>query len=387
MDVRSKAPTRTTKATRTVAPRKVAASSPLVGAVGVPAHKQTQAREPTRRVDDGGAVRLAGGLAPALLGRALDAAAATLTAVRSRKEPANASELVDAYAGIGRSVAVAQAVLLSSLDALDAKTGGGVAKPSAPFEHLRARAFAMLREAGVAFDALEGAFANIVHGGNGWARQPVERAADRGDGRPLYAYRNTFKKNAPLGDVEQRAEYATRVDNFARSGGKFEDIIVADRATFAELEGYVAYDYVLVESGTLRLFATNDLDPNAPKPGHSLLAEGSATYTATNALLAGELWVLKDSAGDVEAVLLANNSGHFKPEYRDLANALPHLAALGIPADKVVLFGGPNNLPSMFAEIEERCGLAGLAARLPTEPHLLLEELATSTKSVLSVRL
>jgi hypothetical protein len=248
------------------------------------------------------------------------------------------------------------------------------------------RAFQLLRDVGAAFAALEPSFARIVHGGGGWPRQPIERTKDRGDGRPLFVYANTFKKPTPLSVEEQTREYASRVEKFEQSGGTFESIIIASKDTFATLPHLQPYDYVLNEDGTLRMFPTNDLDEGLPKPGHSLLAEGNATYTGKNALLAGELWVVKDSAGDVEAVLIANNSGHFKPEYDDLANSLPWLEKLGIPREKVVLFGGPNNLPSMFAEMEERCGLKDLAARLPAPPDVVLEELAT-VKSSLSVRL
>lgn len=351
----------------------------------VAAGRGAQVAAPNRGLD-ADRKQLGGGLAPALLGRTINDAAALLSEVRARQEPTTAPELVDVYATIGSATATAEAVLLAALDALDANIGGGRAQPAAPFAHLRARALAMLREAGVAFAALEGAFTKIVHGSVGWARQPVERDADRGDGRPLFVYRNTFKKNAPLSDVAQRAEYRSRVDKFDKQGGRFEDIIVADRSTFAKLECLVPYDYVLSEDGTLRLFPTLDTDADAAKPGHSLLAEGGRVYTARCALLAGELWVIKDSAGDVEGVLVANNSGHFKPEFADLANALPHLAALGIEADKVVLFGGPNNLPSMFAEMEQRCGLKDLNARLPPAPSSILEALAAKKTSALAVR-
>lgn len=331
-------------------------------------------------------VTLRGGLAPSVLGRALDGAGAALEALRARAAPTNASELVDVYAGIGRATSTAQAVLRSALDALDAQTGGGVAKPATPFEHVKARAFQLLRDVGAAFAALEPSFGRIVHGGGGWPRQPVQRSADRGDGRPLFVYANTFKKPGPLSLDEQKREYAARVEKFAQVGGTFESIITATKDTFATLPHLQPYDYVLNEDGTLRMFPTNDLDEGAPKPGHSLLAEGNATYTGKNALLAGELWVVKDSAGDVEAVLIANNSGHFKPEYGDLANSLPWLEKLGVPREKVVLFGGPNNLPSMFAEMEERCGLTGLASRLPAPPDVVLDELAVK-KSALSIRL
>lgn len=335
-------------------------------------------------------VLLAVGSSALPLVRALDVARRELDAVRAKATPTTPSELVDHYAAIGRATATAQAALRGALDALDALDAHGAhgahGSHGAPFEHVKARAFELLRDAGAAFAALEPSFGPIVHGGSGWPRQPVERKADRGDGRPLFAYKNTFKKPTPISVDEQRREYDARVAKFTSTGGKFEDIIVATSSTFARLDHLQPYDYVLNEDGTLRLFPTNDLDDNAPKPGHSLLAEGGPNYTGKNALLAGEIWVLKDSAGDVEAVLVANNSGHFKPEYPDLANAIPHLARLGIPPEKVVLFGGPNNLPSMFAEMEERCGLTNLAARLPPPPDAILDELQ-ATKSVLSVRL
>ncbi len=328
---------------------------------------------------------LGGGLQPAVLGKALDRAAASLAEVRSRETPTTGPALAEAYVALGNAVALVEAALIGALDALDPKTGGRPAKPAAPFTHVKDRAFALLRESGAAFDGLRHAFADVVHGAIFWPSRPVERAADRGDGHPLRVYENNFKTAKDLTPDERRAAYAQKVAKFEGEGGRYEDILVGRPGLLESLDAMQAYDYVLSEEGTWRLFPTDESAP--AKPGHSILAEGGPVFTDAPALLAGELWVLKDSAGDVEAVLLANNSGHFKPEYPDLANALEFVDRLGLPRDKVVLFGGPNNLPSMFAEMEGRLQLDGLVARLPQDPAAILQSLADSKASPMAVRL
>ena len=96
--------------------------------------------------------------------------------------------------------------------------------------------------------------------------------------------------------------------------------------------------------------------------------------------------MLKDAAGDVEAVVIANNSGHYKPRFEDLETAVPHLASLGIPAERVVLFGGPNNLDAVFREIHEKQPDAA-QGRITKMDDILRRANASRAASPLALRL
>lgn len=273
----------------------------------------------------------------------------------NRKTPQTLDELRVTYERLGEATAMCEAALLTSLDALDPKTGGGVAKDAPYFERVRKSAFDMLRQTGATFAALSAPFSKLVHGASSWSARPVRLQPDRGDGAPLLGYENTFKSAKALTPTERAEAYRQRVEKFVGRGGRFEDILVASPGTFDSLPSGVHHDYVLSLDGTLRMFENAKDDDEGPvKPGHSLLATGSPVFADAPVLLAGELWVFKDSAGDVEAVVIANNSGHFKPDFDSLQNALPHLEKLGIPAERVVQFGGPNNLDAIFREIGDK---------------------------------
>ncbi len=304
-----------------------------------------------------------------------------LQRLADRALPSSVAALIDWYLELGWAQASCEAALLGALDALDPRTGGGVAEPRAVYAAMRQRAFAALARVGEAFDRVEPAFAQLVHQGAAWPAQPIQVADDRGDGRPLYHYQNSFKRQPGLTAAERRAEYDKRVADFVAKGGRFEDIITATPGVFDRLTAGVRYDYVMDGDGTLRLYPTPPRDDDAlAKPGHSLLAVGGPEFRDVRALLAGEIWVYRDTAGDTECVVVANNSGHFKPTFADLPNALPHLARLGLPADRVILFGGPNNLPSMLAEIGRKCGVADAGADLPPPAADLLTAATRSAR-------
>jgi len=118
-----------------------------------------------------------------------------------------------------------------------------------------------------------------------------------------------------------------------------------------------------------------------PKAGHSLLIGVGADFEDRDVLSAGELWLLKDSAGDLEAVIIANNSGHFKPAFNTLPNTIPGLRRLGLPEDRIVLFGDPNNIAAIFREINELHGITELEKRLPPAPASLLKSWWTAETS------
>jgi hypothetical protein len=326
---------------------------------------------------------LGGGLSPALLSTQMVSAQKALAALKARPLPENAADLGAAYAAMGQMIAKTEAVLLSALDALDPQTGGGVARPSESFAQMRQDAFDLLDQAGQEFARLEKAFAPIVHGPGGWANRPIEVSPDRGDGESLRHYANSFKNDQATTPDVREAEYQKRVDKFLNAGGRFEDFLLGGENTLSSLEHRARYDYVMLPDGLTRLYPTGK---GRPKPGHSLLADGDMEFSDDAVLLAGELWVLRDSAGDVEAVVVANNSGHFKPRYEDLQNAIPVIKEWGVKEEQIILFGGPNNLPSLLVEIERRCGVPGLSDQIPPEPHTLLERWSDS-QSPLATRL
>lgn len=330
---------------------------------------------------------LGGALPSPVLDHLLHQAAALVDQVANAPLPQTMEELAATYARLGQGVAGAEAALLGALDALDPKTGGGAAKPAGPYERIRAAAFARLQTSGAAFAKMSAAFDALVHTGHAWPARPVVLAQDRGDGQPLRAYENTFKNAASLTPAQRHAEFDARVSKFQARGGRFEDIITAHAGVFQELPSNLRHDYVLLPDGTLRLFPNEKDDDSGPvKPGHSLLAEGGPSFGDHKALLAGELWVLKDSAGDVEAVMVANNSGHFKPGFEDLPNAIPALMRLGIPKEKIVLMGGPNNLDAMFREMGAKD--PAITPRLPPNPWDILASTAQRpSHSPLALRL
>ncbi len=328
-------------------------------------------------------------LPPEVLKQTLEKASASVAALKAEPMPQTRQELVETYARLGLAVAEAEAALIGTLDALDRRPDKTA--PS-PYQKLRDWAFQALREAGEVFAKLDPAWGQLVHGSGGWPSRPVQLWPDRGDGRPFIVYENTFRRAEALSSEQKKAEYDSRANRFVERGGRFEDIIVAHKGVFEGLERMLRYDYVVEHGGPMRLFPNGDDNDAAgpPKPGHSLLLVGGRTFRDVRALMAGELWVMKDSRGDLEAVVVANNSGHFKPRFEDLSNVLPVLEKLGVPREKIVLFGGPNNLVAMFRELSEKFPdeMKDLSGRLPPPSSELLKRMyeaaAVPTKPVWS---
>jgi hypothetical protein len=282
------------------------------------------------------------------------------------QQPGDLDALVDCYARLGRSVSEAKACLIAALDVLDPTTPEPATR--AAYRAVEARAFDLLRQAGAVFALLEPPFGRLVHGGGGWPSLPVAI-----EGRTLY--QNSYKKSRTLSEDERRAEYAERVQKFRSGGGSFDDVIVLAPGGLNDLTAWAHYDYVMLPNLETRVYPTAEADRGGkPKAGHSLLIGSGPDFSDPLILSAGELWTLKDAAGDLEAVVIANNSGHYKPAFKDLPNTIPGLTRLGIAKERIVLFGGPNNIPAIFREMGEKHGLAGLAARLPPDPRELLDE-------------
>ncbi len=294
-----------------------------------------------------------------------------LAEAKAEPLPTTAPALISAYWRLGNALSQGEAALIGAIDALDAGTAD---RPT--FEAVRDRAFAALRSTGEAFAALEPALARL--GGDPLIPSlPVAIEPDRGDGRPLYVYENTFKQDHPLTDAERRKQFASRVDRFASSGGKYADILLGKPGALDALPSGLRHDYLITEDGTLRMYPNPRDDKSSPRPGHSLLATGSDQYRDVRALMAGELLPLKDAGGELVALLVSNNSGHFRPAAEDLPNVLPVLEQLGVPREKVVFVAGPNNLWPIFGDLARRNRVpTDIAAAMPPTPQQVLAGLA-----------
>lgn len=310
---------------------------------------------------------LAGGLPLNTLNKQLAVAQEAVRFVVGQGEPETLEELICIYERMGLAISTAEACLISALDAVDLQTGGGCADDADGYRAIKVASFDLLRRAGSQFARFDSSFGRLVHSSGGWPNQPVQPEA-----RTLY--KNTFKTSQELEPQVRKREYDERVDKFLGGGGAFDDIRVLDNARLEGMGHRVHYDYVMLPDYTMRVYPTaKEHRGGKPKAGHSLLVGTQENFEDNPVLMAGELWVLKDSAEDLEAVIIANNSGHYKPSFRDLNNVVPGLMQLGLPADRLVLFGGPNNIPTIFREISEIHGISGLEQRLAPSPDVLLD--------------
>jgi hypothetical protein len=281
--------------------------------------------------------------------------------------PDSLDSLIATYEGLGQAIATAEACLVAALDSLDTQTGGGRTSDEAGYTGVKDNAFSLLRRAGAQFARFDSAFGRLVHGSGGWPNKPVYPEA-----RTLYT--NTFKTSDTLEADSRQQEYDKRVQKFLAGGGDFGDIIPLDKHHLERMVNRVHYDYVMLPDYSTRVYPTaREHRGGKPKAGHSLLVGTEERFEDNPILMAGELWVLKDTAGDLEAVIIANNSGHYKPFFKDLDNVVPGLMQLGMPAERIVLFGGPNNIPTIFREISEIHGITDLEERLAPSPDTLLE--------------
>lgn len=307
-----------------------------------------------------------GGLHPEILHGYLDTWSTAVGRMMEAPLPQDVHRLADIYEELGRAVSAAEACLVSALDALDPSTGGGVVADPVPFREVQEQALLLLRRSGAMFARLDKTFGQLVHGGGGWSNRPVE-----GGDRTLYL--NTFKTDKDLDTGEREQEYLSRVDKFVSNGGSFDDIIHLNEPRLDTLTTWSHYDYVMLPNLETRVYPTAQEDREGkPKAGHSLLIGAGHEFEDRHILSAGEMWVIKDTAGDLESVIIANNSGHFKPSFKDLPNTIAGLVALGVPEERIVLFGGPNNIPAIFREMGELCQVEGLDQRLPVAPADLL---------------
>lgn len=281
---------------------------------------------------------------------ALDAAlgeATRATGAPIPEAPADPRTLLDQYQALGRAESLASAALAEAARV-----------HNRAYAEIETRALAALRAVGEGYAARMSVFADTVHGGAGW---PVLTELDA-DGTKLYV--NSFKKSG-LSFEEKRALYRTRVERFYAEGGSFErDIqtLVDPR----ELEPGFRYDYVLVKEGDgPGVIRYAKRAPELPDPGHALLAEGGPEFRDTRVLMAGELRVVKNEDGRVLACIAACSSGHFKPRFEDVGCMVPALAALGVPKERVILSGGPDDPHAIIREIAERFSIPADECRFP----------------------
>ena len=207
---------------------------------------------------------------------------------------------------------------------------------------------------GRAFAARTQTFGDTVHGGAAWPT----RTEPGPNGR---RYVNSFKSADLLSFADKRTLYAEKVRVFEAQGGRFDrDILVPQSVD--ELETGVRYDYCVLEDGTIRC---SPRGPGLPDPGHSLLAEGGPEFADTRVVMAGELWVERTEAGEVAACVVACNSGHFKPYFEDVGRVFSVVQKLGVPEDRILGYGGPNNAASILPEIADRFGIGDVASQMP----------------------
>ncbi|MEE2902326.1 MAG: hypothetical protein VYC39_08350 [Myxococcota bacterium] len=211
---------------------------------------------------------------------------------------------------------------------------------------LRQRCLSSLSKLGKAFEIQTPIFAEVVHGGSSWPTRWENGPKGR-------RYINSFKSSKQLSDSEKKAYFEKKLAGFRQRGGRLESDIIAPVKEDQFIDS-VRYDYCLVEDGGFRAAPRREGDPD---PGHMILAEGGAIFNDTPVSMAGELMVSRDNDGEVVAAFVACNSGHFKPYAEDLPRMLPVLQQLGIPKDKVIFIGGPNNPTSILPEIAKKFDL------------------------------
>ena len=281
--------------------------------------------------------------------------------------PTDLNLLIDQYQELGETTVVAEAALVSAFNALDPNVGNGATDHPSEYTTVKEVAFSLLFNAGKQFDRLSDPFTQLVHGGGGWHNQPVLV-----DEQTLY--RNTIKTNSVLTPLQRQQEYNTRVQKFLSRGGSFDSILLLNEENIQSLVPWSHYDYVMLPNLETRVYPTSLRERRGkPKAGHSLLVGTDAEFDDRLVLSAGEMWLLKDHSDEIEAVVIASNSGHFKPDYQSLEPASKGIEALGVPAERIVRFGGPNNIQAVFREVANLHGISGLEQRLPADPLELIE--------------
>ena len=282
--------------------------------------------------------------------------------------PTNLEQLIEEYEELGKSTSIAEACLVAAFNALDPRVGAGMTQQPDHYEAVKEEAFKLLHNTGQQFYRLGDPFKELVHRGGGWSNQPVDV-----NGKILY--RNTFKKNHKLSAEIRKQEYQNRVEKYQRGGGSFDSIVLLNEENIHGLVPWSHYDYVMLPNLETRVYPTSKRERRGkPKAGHSLLVGSDMDFDDRLVLSAGELWILKDHADDLEAVIIASNSGHFKPDFSALPGACAGLEALGVPRERIAMFGGPNNINAIFREIEELHDVGSLKGKLPSDPIDLLDE-------------
>lgn len=306
---------------------------------------------------------------PRTLHTAIDEAS-RLARATPPEAPASGDVLADRYAGLGRAEALASAALIASENAL--ASGGGPARVAA-YRAVRDRALQALRDTGAGYAAHMPVFAATVHGGKSWPTLTEQSPA--GERR----YVNSFKSSENLTFAQKEEIYRGKVEKFEKAGGTFSQHILTPES-LSELRPGVRYDYVLLEDGTIRCA---ERGPNLPDPGHALLAEGGPDFADTRVMMAGELRVVAAADGTVLACVAACSSGHFKPYFEDVERMRPALARLGLPEERAIVSGGPDDPAAILREIAARFELKNIERLFPPAPGALLEGFAQQSTGAL----
>ncbi|OQW50603.1 MAG: hypothetical protein A4S09_02075 [Proteobacteria bacterium SG_bin7] len=273
--------------------------------------------------------------------------------------PKDKEGLVAMYSDLGVAQDEAQAALVYSGERLL----NCILMDCENYKSLQKKSIHVLRLLGKGFGRNQLNFSPIMHGNKFWVMIRVEV-----NGRTLY--RDTFKQMGTegLSFAERKEIYANRMKKFLGKGGDVKNIITLRPGdTFPELENNQRYDFVLDFDGVLQLY--NGDKTRFPKIGHSVLTNGGGEFTDKPVIAAGEVWAIYNSQKQIEAFFISSTSGHYLPLYEDLTNALPYFEALGIPKNKIVPMGGPNDIVDIFEELMEKHKMSDLKKLMPVGPY------------------
>jgi len=223
------------------------------------------------------------------------------------------------------------------------------------YSELRSAAFTCLQQIGGLFSALAPS-AQAVAGECGaakWSARRVECGsvtnAVTGTG-----YLNTFQDDAVSDASARAAAFEKRRALFTSAGGSWSDVILLQKvgpydSSWNNIVAGEWYDYVVSADLSIRCYPCANQAEGEKKPycGHTLLTKDNSTdgtFVDEAVVMAGEMLCVKSLDGKVQALIISNNSGHFKPLGMDLINVLPAFVRTGVAEEDICLFSGPNNI-------------------------------------------
>lgn len=270
----------------------------------------------------------------------------------------DAGTLARAYVHLAEAETFAQAVLD---EAVEGRGAGYGARADA--------ARALLREVGAHYAVRCPQFTRLMQGDAEWPTR-----YEKVDGRLHFI--NGFKSKAELDPAQAQAAFDQRLHTFLAAGGVMSAIQALTAESLDRLEVGEKYEYVLTAAGDFR-FTVIPKTGDGPSPGHTLTAEAGVDFHHVRALCAGELWVSRDSDGELSALCISAGSGHYKPFFDALAAVDGPLVAMGVDAAKIVHYGGPSSARDAARSLFGKAGVDG-EEQLPPPVHELRLALARS---------